>query len=56
MVLDKVIRFFDRQPREGPLGENAHFPQAFVAGQLMISRAADGLQKARIWSFDRFMA
>jgi hypothetical protein len=45
VVLDEVMRFLDRQPREGPLGENAHFPQALVAGQLLIPRVADGLQK-----------
>ena len=45
MLLDEVIRRFDRPPLEGQLGETAHFPQALVAGQLVIPRAADGLQK-----------
>jgi hypothetical protein len=45
MLLDEVIRFFHRPPLEGQLGETAHFPQALVAVQLVIPRAADGLQK-----------
>jgi hypothetical protein len=45
VLLDEVIRFFDRTPLEGQLGETAHFSQALVAGQLLIPRAAEGLQK-----------
>jgi hypothetical protein len=39
------MRFFERTPLEGQLGETAHFSQALVAGQLSIPRAAEGLQK-----------
>ena len=45
VLLDEVIRFFDRTPLESQLGETAHFSQALVAGQLLIPRAAEGLQK-----------
>jgi hypothetical protein len=45
VLLDEVIGFFDWPPLEGKLGEAAQFPQALVAGQLSIPRAADGLQK-----------
>jgi hypothetical protein len=45
VLLDEVIRFFDRPPRESQLGETAQFPQALVARQLLIPRAADGLQQ-----------
>ena len=45
VLLDEVIGFFDWPPLEGQLGEAAQFPQALVAGQLSIPRAADGLQK-----------
>jgi hypothetical protein len=45
VLLDEVIGFFDRQPLEGQLSEAAQFPQALVAGQLSIPRAADSLQK-----------
>ena len=45
VLLDEVIRVFDRPPREGQLGETAHFPEALVAVQLVISREAHGLQK-----------
>ena len=45
VLLDEVICFFDRPPLEGQLGETAQFPQALVAGQLLIPRAADGLKQ-----------
>jgi hypothetical protein len=45
VLLDEVIRFFDWPPLEDQLGETAHFPQALVAGQLLIPRAADGLKQ-----------
>jgi hypothetical protein len=45
VLLDEVIGFFDWPPLEGQLGEATQFPQALVAGQLSIPRAADGLQK-----------
>ncbi len=45
VLLDEVICFFDRPPRKGQLGETSQFPQALVAGQLLIPRAADGLQQ-----------
>jgi hypothetical protein len=45
VLLDEVIGFFDWPPLKGQFGEAAQFPQALVAGQLSIPRAADGLQK-----------
>jgi hypothetical protein len=45
VLLDEVIGFFDWPSLEGQLGEAAEFPQALVASQLSIPRAADGLQK-----------
>jgi hypothetical protein len=45
VLLDEVIRFFDRTPLEGQLGETAHYSETLVAGQLLIPRAVEGLQK-----------
>ncbi len=56
VLLDEVICFFDRPPRKGQLGETSQFPQALVAGQLLIPRAADGLQQGADLVVRWFMA
>jgi hypothetical protein len=43
VLLDEVIGFVDWPPLEGQLGEAAQFPQALVARQLVIPRAANVL-------------